>query len=272
MTEKMVERIKNNRDDIRLLIDSGAFTDWKAGKVSSVEDYMKFLDSLPIKPWRYFVLDKIGDPEGTRKNYEIMKSNGFNPVPIFTRGTDLSELDSFYEDSDLVGIGGLVGTNNSRGYLKYVVERNKGRPLHWLGVTEPRIVNAMKPYSCDSSAWSTAPRYGNIQIYIGGGKFVTYNQKKAIEQAPDRRAWQIIRSYGLDPKKLQEKEEWINKGHGRTLIYVIGIASYVRYSRDVEERFGTKMFLVASADLNLRNFLRFYKRDQTRIQKKEVLA
>ena len=61
-----------NRQHIRLLIDSGAFTNWKAGKETTVESYMEFLDGLPVKPWRYFALDKIGDPEGTWDNYQKM--------------------------------------------------------------------------------------------------------------------------------------------------------------------------------------------------------
>ena len=81
----------------RFLLDSGAFTAWKAGNEIHIDDYCNFVENLKIKPWRYFTLDKIGDPIGTQKNYEIMLKRGFNPIPIFTRGESLSVLEDFYK-------------------------------------------------------------------------------------------------------------------------------------------------------------------------------
>jgi hypothetical protein len=56
---------QERRNELRILIDSGAFTAWKSGKTISVDDYCKFIESLPVKPWRYFTLDVVGDPKGT---------------------------------------------------------------------------------------------------------------------------------------------------------------------------------------------------------------
>jgi len=38
-------------------------------------------------------------------------------VPIFTRGEDPSVLDDYYKTSDVVGIGGLVGTQGNKGFV-----------------------------------------------------------------------------------------------------------------------------------------------------------
>jgi len=249
-----------NRQHIRLLIDSGAFTNWKAGKETTVESYMEFLDGLPVKPWRYFALDKIGDPEGTWDNYQKMLNAGYNPIPIFTRGAPVADLDRYYETSDVVGIGGLVATRKSRGYLKYIVERNKGRPMHWLGVTDPQFIYHYKPYSCDSSSWSNAPRYGELPIYIGAGKFLRWDKKIHAIYKPTSQVWKAIRSYGYDPKVFQEEKNWRGL-HGYTR--KLSIASHVRYYKDAERQFGTKMFLVAEGHgFCINEFVRCYLRDE----------
>lgn len=116
-TPQVVEQLRQCGPDLRFLLDSGAFTAWKAGKPIELDDYCRFLEALPVKPWRYFALDVIGDPHGTMRNYEAMLRRGFSPVPIFTRGEDPSVLEDYYKTSDVVGIGGLVGTANNRGFV-----------------------------------------------------------------------------------------------------------------------------------------------------------
>ena len=38
----------DNKDTMRLLIDSGAFTNWKNGKETSVDEYMEFLSKFDV--------------------------------------------------------------------------------------------------------------------------------------------------------------------------------------------------------------------------------
>ena len=60
-----------------LLIDSGAFTAWKANESISLDDYCRFIEKLPVTPWGYFQLDVVGDPDGTIRNYDEMRRRGF---------------------------------------------------------------------------------------------------------------------------------------------------------------------------------------------------
>lgn len=243
ITKDVIRWVSQHQKDIRLLIDSGAFTNWKAGKESSVDEYMNFIESLPVKPWRYFVLDKIGDSQGTKQNYETMLNRGFKPVPVFTRGSDLNDLDYYYETSDIVGIGGLVGTKNSKGYLKHVVQNNKNRPLHWLGLTNSAMIGYFRPYSCDASSWESGGRYGSIAVYMGKGVFKSYTKKQAFETAPSSEMWKAIRSYGFNPRDLQIEENW--RG-GWSTSRTLGCQSWIRYAMDVEKHFNTKVFLASN--------------------------
>lgn len=95
------EVLKNQTLPYRFLLDSGAFTAHNAGKVITLDDYCRFIETMPIKPWRYFQLDVVGDPEKTARNYEKMLERGFTPVPVFTHNESLSRLDQLYETSDL---------------------------------------------------------------------------------------------------------------------------------------------------------------------------
>lgn len=247
---------------VRLLIDSGAFTNWKLGKETTVESYMEFLTGLPFTPWRYFTLDKIGDPKVTRSNYETMLKNGFKPVPIFTRGTPIREIDQMYDTSDLVGIGVGVGSNNYKGYLKYVVENNHNRPAHWLGVTLPNMVVGLRPYSCDSSNWESGGRWGQLMLFYHG-KWLKYSRVKAGESPPALQ-WKIIRSLGYDPRDLQYEESW--RGGLSSISRRLGCASWIRYSMEAERLFNTKIFLACSSEHGVRMCIEEY------IKQKELIS
>jgi hypothetical protein len=244
---------------VRLFIDSGAFTNWQQGRETSVEEYMDFLEGLPIKPWKYFVLDKVGDAKVTRDNYRRMLDRGLDPIPIFTRGTALSELDELYKTSNLVGAGVGVGSNNYRGYLKHVIDHNRGRPLHWLGVTNPGMVGTFKPFSCDSSSWVTGGRYGSIKVYLGCGRLANYTRTNAIDKPPNPTIWKSIRTYGFNPKDLQQEDNW--RG-GSSMARILGCQSWVRYALDVRKRFGTELFLACTEAQSLNQCISAYHRER----------
>lgn len=178
----VIELIRQNEGRIRFLLDSGAFTAWKAGKPIALDDYCRFLESLPIKPWRYFALDVIGDPHGTMKNYEMMLKRGFKPVPIFTRGEDPSVLEDYYKTSDVVGIGGLVGTQGNKGFVKGIMKLVNGRRVHWLGFSALAFVKHYRPYMLDCATWNTGASYAEPVVYMGGGKIARFKLSAVKEK------------------------------------------------------------------------------------------
>lgn len=239
MNPQVIESLRTVGPALRFVLDSGAFTAWKAGKPIQLDDYCRFLEQLPIKPWRYFTLDVIGDPDGTQRNYETMLTRGFNPVPIFTRGEDPAALDEFYKTSDVVGIGGLVGTPGNRGFVKGIMRHVGDRMVHWLGFTDLDFIKVFRPYMCDSSTWESGARYGTLKLYMGNGKFLTI-KKPQFQNRPQQEVLDRIRQLGVDPYRLAKLDEW----HGgpsssRTLCARSGVALSV----DVERQTRTKMFL-----------------------------
>lgn len=243
MSDRVIKILSDGQEKIRFLLDSGAFTAWKAKKKIEVDDYCRFIESMPFKPWRYFTLDVVGDPAGTMRNYLTMVKRGFKPVPIFTRGEDLSVIDDYYETSDVVGVGGLVGTPGNKGFVNGVMKRVKSRRCHWLGFTSVEFLKHYRPYMCDSSTWEVA-MYGGLVLYDRAGMSVKLS-KADFAKRPTKRVVDLIRSYGVDPAVFaRDASGWSTVGSGNRMVNAM---SAVRMSLDVQRSLGTLLFMAASA-------------------------
>jgi hypothetical protein len=244
---QMIEMLRGCGPELRFVLDSGAFTAWKAGKPIELDNYCRFIEQLPVKPWRYFTLDVIGDPEGTMRNYETMLKRGFKPVPIFTRGEDPSVLEDYYKTSDVVGVGGLVGTPNNRGFVRGIMRHVGKRDVHWLGFTDLDFIKVFKPYMCDSSTWESGARYGALKLYLGRGKFKSV-KKTDFANKPDPAILERIKYLGLDPYQLSQRDSWYG---GYSPSRSLCARSSVVLSVDVERSVGTKLFLAVAATIGL---------------------
>ena len=257
MKGTILDILRENQGRIRFLLDSGAFTAWKAGKPIALDDYCRFLESLPIQPCRYFTLDVIGDPKASLKNYETLLKRGFKPVPIFTRGESPSALDDYYKTSDVVGIGGLVGTQQNRGFVNGIMKHVGKRRVHWLGFTSPDYLKVYKPYMCDSSSWNGAIKFASLKIYDRDGRFVSC-QKRDFMKHPPTQVLRLLREYEIDPSTLAKVGNWKNSGKGIYPTEVIAFRSFVRFQGDVTRGLGTKMFLAIASDWQARLMIEAY--------------
>lgn len=244
MKKDVVEVIRTNETQIRFLLDSGAFTAWKAGKTINLDEYCKFIESLPFKPWRYFTLDVVGDPAATLKNYETMLRRGFNPVPIFTRGEDPLVLEDYYKTSDVVGIGGLVKTEKNKGFVKGIMKRAAGRRVHLLGFTNMNFIRALKPYMADSSSWQSAQMYGSVCVYFGNGDLHQVRKEKFFKFPIEPKIHDSVQALGFDPYLVRRKESWTG---GKSTIQRITGASWIKLSIDALEKIGTHLFLATGS-------------------------
>lgn len=252
MDKVTIKFLHDNQKDIRFLLDSGAFTAWKAGNPIDINEYCDFINKLPFKPWRYFMLDVIGDPEGTQENYKIMLKKGLNPIPIFTRGEDLSLIDEYYKTSDVVGLGGLVGTKGNKGFVKGVMDGAvNGRKVHWLGFNAKDFLGKYRPYMCDSSSWSSAVRYAAVKLYDKNGKWYQVG-KQDFAKRPPQHIIDLIKSYGIDPKRMAKENEWRNSGKGDCGLEVLTCRSWTRYQIDIKRKLGSNFFLACASSWQVR--------------------
>lgn len=248
----VLDRLRElNPATTRFLLDSGAFTAFKAGKVLQLDDYCRFVETLPLRPWRYFSLDVIGNPHATLRNYETMLARGFNPVPVFTRGEDPSVLEEYFRTSEVVGIGGVAGHNKSAyAWARWAMEKVAGRKVHILGFTSPDWLKYLRPYSCDSSTWNGFGRYGKIDLYVGHGRFEQFNRTTAAKKLQDPIIVAALRRLGYEPSDLLRPESW--KGD-RELCGRLCAASWTAMSADVGRGLNTHLFLAAATDWQVTN-------------------
>jgi hypothetical protein len=240
-TEEIARPLVRNAGRVRLVVDSGAFTAWKLGRPVRLDDYCRFLDTLPVKPWRYFTLDVIGDPAGSLRNYETMLQRGYRPVPIFTRGEDPSVLDDYYRSSDVVGIGGLVGTPGAKGFVNGILRQAADRRVHLLGFTQFDYLKYYKPYMCDASSWGSGARFGQMKLYLGKGRFARLAKADCVVR-PRGAILEAVRSYGFDPTALATMAGWHG---GYSVNRCLCGASAVRMSLEIQKHLGTLLFLAA---------------------------
>lgn len=244
MTSDAIRKLMPQRDKVDLLVDSGAFTAWKAGQSIKLVDYLRFLESLPFEPWRYFMLDVIGDPQATWKNYLEMRRLGFDPIPIFTRGEDPAQIERYYEQTDYIAVGGLVGTMGHKGYLNGFRRLIGDRRAHWLGFTKMEFIKAYRPFSVDSSNWAAGLRFGSLPLYMGHGKMTRIIRKQFL-RSHDARINRRIERYGFSADALyRDPEQWTNSA-GK-ILREISFLSAVDVSLDTQRNLGTRFFIASS--------------------------
>ena len=123
------------------------------------------LEKYKDKVKSYMGLDTQSWTESLR-NYDYMKSEGLNPVPVWKAFWPEALLDALCEEYDYVAIGGIA-FGASKKVLRSIFERVKmSHPetkLHLLGVGIRGGVafKTFRPYSVDVSTWSVPARFGH---------------------------------------------------------------------------------------------------------------
>lgn len=246
-------------NDIRLIIDSGAFTAWNTGKKIELDDYCKFLDKIQdLHPFKAVQLDVFGDPEKSYKNFLIMKDRGYDVMPVFTRGESLERLEELYKHTDYIMFGGIVIGGKNKNYAKWFLERNKGRKCHWLGFVKMDFIKKYKPESVDSSSWLSGGRFGNLGLYAGNGNLATVSKKVFAQKLPNNIISLLHRNGVSDAEihYLTHNQAWVGSGNYnpknglKSLAMMICTMGNVIRGIDVEKKIGTKIYL-AVANSNL---------------------
>lgn len=249
------EQDQHSPSSYRLIVDSGAFSAFNSGVPIELDDYCKFLDVLKesFLPFQAVQLDVIGDPKATWKNYQTMKRRGYDVLPVFTRGDTEDSLERMYEAHDYVLVGGMVGRRDNLGFLKWLMERVRGRRVHWLGVIHPDAIKAFKPTSVDSSSWmTTSAMGGNAVLYVGGGE-MDHLKRSMFVQPPDSILRARIKRLGFDDEEINEfakRESWRNtrpEGALGTAMIRLSVCSHIKRAVDIETHVGTQVYLACGS-------------------------
>jgi len=176
--------------DLKLMLDSGAYTAWKQGTPIKLKDYIDFiletkdvwttvvnLDMIPGKPNQ-----PVTPAEAERaaeigwENYlqlkEALAPYGITPLHVFHRGENFKWLEKLVKESEYIGLAPKTdgGTAVKMTWLdrcmKYVTD-DKGWPirkLHGFAITAPELIRRFPWYSVDSASWIWAGKDGGCLI------------------------------------------------------------------------------------------------------------
>lgn len=243
------------RNSYRLIVDSGAFTAWNSGKEIRLDDYCRFLDKISgLQPFHAVQLDVIGNAEKSFENLKIMKSRGYDVMPVFTRGESLDMLEAYYQMTDYIMFGGVAFGSKNKNYVKWFLERNKGRKAHWLGFVKIPYVKHYRPESVDSSSWSGSARFGGIHLYDGKGEIKAVDKKTFVSKL-DNEMMIALNRIGLDVKEIKmllkdscwsrpwrfTGEDWSIPKEG--MVQFVSTCSHLLRSYEVEKKIKTKIYL-----------------------------
>lgn len=161
---------------IRLLVDSGAFTDYNesraaaaAGKTFRPIDlgaYCEWIREREPRLWGYVALDKIRDDAATARNLAAMVARGLRPMPVVVIGGDVRALapDLAAINPRLCVAGGVESTTAWLGQRIWRVwEATEGRALpHALGFVQPPHIFQWPVATFDASSWNAGDRFGTL--------------------------------------------------------------------------------------------------------------
>lgn len=140
-----------------IMLDSGAYSALTKGRNVNLFDYMKYIEENAYLISRYVALDVIGDSFTTKSYYEIMRHKGFDPVPVFHCGDDISALQYYVANgASVVALGNTVKIRNKDYVANWCSEIHEHFPdieLHLLGSSSQKILDCGAVASCDSSSW-----------------------------------------------------------------------------------------------------------------------
>lgn len=188
-------------------LDSGAFSFYQSNQDGShtLRKYIDYLKGPAAAHERYAALDVIGNPVGTWRNDEIMRSEGLNPIAALHFGEPHSLIKKYIDAGvKYIALGGYAGAmvkprvamrwisavfTHVRDHLDKTGELIK---IHGFGMMDEAILLSYPFYSVDSTVWLISQRYGKIVLWdVNRVQLAQINPKSTDHFGP---AW---RDYGV---------------------------------------------------------------------------
>lgn len=191
---------------VKILLDSGAFTLWKAqekGKAVepiSLPAYADFIEEHRDVLYAWFNLDVVGDAAASRENAEYLKARGLASIEVWHVGGSVKELNRIVqEDHAVIAIGGSVGMSEKRRARKFrwVFKLFPEQNFHFLGGSS-KLLNVFPWFSADSTGWIAGRKYGAVLDEKG---------QRPAKQDEDKRDWDGIACMAYNARYFARLEQ-----------------------------------------------------------------
>ena len=224
---------------MNFFLDSGAYSAVRSGRPIKIDDYCRFIHDNRAWLTLYAAPDVItpGEPdagaEESWKNYEIMLSQGLDPVPVFHFGEDIKWLRRYLDaGASYIALGGTaIYSHMKTRILEWhdiawqVLADQAGRPVvrvHAFGETDDRILRRFPWQSADSATWIHVLR--NRSLFRNGHRCLW------SELTDDERA------HAMRGMRTNEEELWSNGKLGRILQTYLTARHYIELQSIIRAR------------------------------------
>lgn len=202
---------KKRDPEIQILMDSGAFT--FGSKISQYDnaaydaklyEYIKFIKRYKGRIDHYICLDHIWSVDKSIEYYDIMRSEGLDPIPVYHLGEPYEILEYYAENSTYIAIA-LRGAKQAHQYatLQKIFTDFPTHKFHALAVNGlTKIFLDFPFYSCDSSSWCKYALEGFLPLPPGLNKYNKVILAPPTEVCADELAnSEIMEGFGGQSKK-----------------------------------------------------------------------
>jgi hypothetical protein len=163
-----LKALKEKYPDMRLFLDSGAFSAFMQNDTIDLTEYIDFVKADPTL-WNVVTgLDIIGEMSGeaTWENCKRMEAAGITVMPTYHMGEDFKVLDRIAENYEFYALGGAASSDLGREaqnkWLDSAWARWPAKRVHGFGFFRYEALVKYPWASVDSTAWLNARRYGMI--------------------------------------------------------------------------------------------------------------
>ena len=185
-----MQRPRLRKSRVRVFLDSGAFSAWTLGAKIDLDAYIAFIKENLEYIEHYVALDVIPGRKGRKEtaadieasarqsfsNWEYMRRQGLDPIPVYHQGEDPSWLRRYLENgAKYVGLSPKTqreSVSSYRGWLDDAwsqITDDKGWPFvdtHGFGVTSFELLFRYPWTSVDSTTWGIVAGMGGIMVPV----------------------------------------------------------------------------------------------------------
>lgn len=243
MIQLLDKTFGEQRDDVVVFMDSGAYSAMTQGVPVGVHEYARFLTT-----WRHELhlmanLDDIGHTEDTFengwKNYlTLTEDYGLDILPVMHIGEPLEGLDRYFDAGNrYIALGGLTTTPWRVGapWLVKAFQWATGRGVvfHGFGVSSWESQRHLPWFTVDHRGWLAGAEFARL-ILFNGRRRRSFELTTIGHTSRSAEFNRLARSYGVDPKTAR-----VAGVKATAAILTLSARSVVRQDHFMRKRHGT---------------------------------
>jgi hypothetical protein len=157
---------------VEIFADSGAYSAATSGSTIKAEEYIEWVERWQHRITVCAAPDVIGDAVATERDTNLMLKAKLKTtvLPVYHVGEPWEYLEKWSRECDYIALGGMVPYSMQPRFLRAWCKKafkvmKPGTKVHGFGMTSWDKMIEFPWHSVDSSSWTSAVRFGQIQLF-----------------------------------------------------------------------------------------------------------